>query len=234
MNNHIKKWLLLILFLCSTSLYAERNYLYVSDFIEKQALPYQGQSNYNSSWRNASQHYKYNDLYLNQSMEYQQAINVSDYPSYSSNNKFQQVYPYPVKNYNNHFEHRIYEPSTGIERMRIPDNTDKKYNRIYSNVLYVSDLEPDRRTLKKKHQTMLYEFKNSNGYTKEKDTIRYIPNLTYPFPKTQSSYNSNIFTSEGMTPFYRNDKPDYNLGGSNHTYGIPYDSLSRFGIFSIQ
>jgi len=36
MNIHVNKWLLLILLLCSRPLYAETNYLYVSDFIEHQ------------------------------------------------------------------------------------------------------------------------------------------------------------------------------------------------------
>ena len=34
-----------------------------------------------------------------------------------------------------------------------------------------------------------------------------------------------------MVPVYGDFRPDFKSGGLNHIYGIPYNSLSRFGIF---
>lgn len=234
MNNHVSRWLLLILLLCTTPLYAEINYLYVSDIIKKRALPHQAQSNYGSSWQNGAERYKYNDYYLNQPMEHRQAVNIPDHISYSSDNKIPQVYQYPVKNHINHFGNRIYKPSNEIERMTTPKNSDEQYKKTYFNVQYVSDLEPIRRIFRKKNKTMLYEFQNKIGHTKSRDSIRYIPDPIYDVPKMLSGNISDILTSEHMVPVYSDFKPDYNSGGLNNIYGIPNNSLSRFGIFSRQ
>ena len=232
MNNHVTKWLVFFLLLYTSPLYAETNHLYVSDIIEKKSLPHQKQSNYGSSWRNGSERYKYTDFYLNQPMEYRQSANIRKHISYPSHNNIPPVYHHPVKNQINHFGNHLYEPTMGIDEMTMSKNTDEQYKKTYSNVRYVSDLEPTtRRTFKNKNKTMLYEFQNKIGNTKERDAIRYIPEPTYNSPKMHPSNSSNIYTQDHMTPVYSYFRPDYNSGGLNNTYGSPYNSLSRFGIF---
>lgn len=231
MNNIINKWGLLFLLLLTTPLYAETNYLYVSDIIKKQAIPDRGQLNYGLSRLNKSQYYKDNDIYLNQPTKYQQPVNKSEYYLYSSNNKIPQVYQYPVKDHMNHFGSRIYEPLFEIKPIVTPKNNNNQRIRTHSNVLYVTDVESFRDSFNKKRHNTNYEFEKNNRYIDTRDSIRYVPEKIYSAPKTVRSDFLGVSTSKYRSPVDSYIRHDYNYGGLNNVYDFPYNSLRHFWIF---
>ncbi len=156
LKNNFLTGLLLVLLLLSLSSQAEIKHLFASDIIDQQAE----QAIYNSNHVNR---------YITQrNTVYPEVIRKNSWPA---NNISVYAPIYPVQNnsnlhtaehYTNHFGKRIYKQSMLIKSVTTQKNTWKQYGKKYPDVLYVSDIEPDKHSGSQKNKPGPYTFEEQS------------------------------------------------------------------------
>ena len=156
LKNNFLTGLLLVLLLLPLSSQAEIKHLFASDIIDQQAE----QAIYNSN--------RVNRYITQRNTVYPEVIRKNSWPA---NNISVYAPVYPVQNnanlhtaehYTNHFGKRIYKQSMLIKSVTTQKNTWKQYGKKYPDVLYVSDIEPDKHSGRQKNKFRPYAFEEQS------------------------------------------------------------------------
>lgn len=152
-----------------------------------------------------------------------------------------------------------------VDKIPTPINTNVQYDgQRYPNLLYVSDIEPDNRSNRRKNKAIQYSFQNQGrqGYPnlryvsdiepvnrsarlkskamqyslqKTKEQSRSIPAPLFPpYQRNAPRMLPGIFPGIIVPPGYSHFGPNYNNGGLNNMFYNQYNPFTRYGVFPKQ
>ncbi|MDX2506271.1 MAG: hypothetical protein QNL62_17575 [Gammaproteobacteria bacterium] len=176
----------------------QRNWFYPDDIRKDEQstaqnyLPVQAHPNDYPSRRVESEGYKYSNYPSRQSLKFRSLNTDTSYVPSALRGKVSWQYSGPIGKNANYSGNRMYEQSNRVETITTAERFSQQEKTMYPNLLYATDVEPDRHAINQKNNAGFYKSSHQGMYLRRRINNHVVSVPSYNIPRIQSSplYNS--------------------------------------------